>query len=374
MHIIIMKIKAFFSVMILIMLFGSLSIVNAADNTILVPYHTISQEELELPDLYDLASDSVVFIEIRAEEDLSAGFLPTGGLGTGFVYDTEGHIITNNHVIEDASLIDVTFFDGLMAHAEVVGIDPDSDIAVIKVDVPTEFLHPVVMGDSGQLRVGEDVVAIGNPFGQSWTMTTGIVSALGRSNRAITGFSIAQMIQTDAAINPGNSGGPLLNRQGQVIGMNTMIFSEEGVSSGVGFAVPVNTIKRVVPELIQNGSVQYTWIGISGGDITLDVIDLMGLDPGVRGVLISRISSGSPAEQAGLLESSETQRINGRSYAVGGDIITSINGVPIHGIDELIGYLADNTRPGDMVNVTIIRDGAETVIPVTLEARPSRAR
>jgi S1-C subfamily serine protease len=205
-------------------------------------------------------------------------------------------------------------------------------------------------------------------------MTEGIVSALGRTNPAESGFSIAEMVQTDAAINPGNSGGPLVNRLGQIIGMNTLIYSEDRVSSGVGFAVPVNTIKRVVPALIEGGRYEYTWIGISGGDLNLDLLELLDLDRDTRGVLISRVSSGGPAEKAGFIDSNDNRSINGLNYEIGGDIIIAIDETPIVGIDSLVGYLAENTQAGDVVTVTIIRDGEVMDIQVTLEARPERSR
>lgn len=332
-----------------------------------------AQEDLELPELYERVSPSVVFIEVRTQ---GGDFLfPTDGLGSGFVYDTDGHIVTNYHVVQDAEAINVTFFDGTLARAEVVGLDADSDLAVIRVqDVPKDRLIPVVLGDSSAVRIGEEVVAIGNPFGQTWTMTRGIISALGRANRAETGFSIPQMIQTDAAINPGNSGGPLVNHAGEVIGVNTMIFSEEGRSAGVGFAVPSNTVRRVVPELIANGRYEYTWIGISGGDLSLDLIELLQLDRDTRGVLVSRVSNNSPADEAGLRGSNQRAQINGLTYQIGGDIIIALNDTPITSINDLIAFLAENTRPGDQVTVTLIRDNEVIQVPVTLEARPDQAQ
>jgi len=342
---------------------------------LLLPGAVLAQQEIDLPTLYEQVSPSVVYLEIQVANGDEDFFFHGGGLGSGFVYDTEGHIVTNNHVVANAGRITVTFFDGTLAYAEVVGTDPDSDLAVIQVqDVDPAVLIPVSLGDSSTLRVGESVAAIGNPFGQNWTMTTGIISALGRANRAETGFSIAQMIQTDAAINPGNSGGPLLDLQGRVIGVNTMIFSEDRASSGVGFAVPVNTVQRVVPALITDGFYEYTWIGISGGDLSLDLIDLLDLQPGTRGVLVSRISPDGPAEKAGLRGSRESQTINGLTYSIGGDIIIALDETPINGITALISYLAENTRPGDVIDVTVIRDGKEAIIPVTLDARPKQAR
>jgi len=328
-------------------------------------------QDVDLPTLYETVSPSVVFIAVTMNGDNFAD----SGLGSGFVYDTDGHIVTNFHVVDGASRITVTFIDGLQARAEIVGTDADSDLAVIRVeDVPKEFLIPVTLGNSDDIRIGEGTVAIGNPFGQTWTMTTGIVSAVGRANRIESGFSLANMIQTDAAINPGNSGGPLLNMNGEVIGVNTMIFSETRANSGVGFAVPSNAVSRVIPELIANGEYEYTWIGISGSDINLDLQTILELPRDVRGVLINRVSNDSPASNASLRGSDERQSVDGVPYVVGGDIITAINGAEIHTIEELIGYLASFTRPGDVVDVTIIRDGVELVVPVTLEARPTQAR
>ncbi|MCL4878832.1 MAG: trypsin-like peptidase domain-containing protein [Anaerolineae bacterium] len=337
---------------------------------------------LDLPDLYEQARQSVVYIEVVGSGPTTVS-MPNDenhpdeffsrGLGSGFVWDTEGHIVTNYHVVGDAKRIDVTFFDGTFARAEVVGLDPDSDLAVIKVDVPAEKLVPVVVADSGSLEVGEPVIAIGNPFGQTWTMTTGIISALGRANSSLTGFSIPDMIQTDAAINPGNSGGPLFDAAGRVVGVNTQIISESRANSGVGFAVPSNTVQRVVPELIEDGDVAYTWIGIQGGSVSLDIIDLMNLNPDVRGVLISNVIDGGPASDADLQGADSRAEIDGLAYRIGGDIITAINGTPINTLEALVSYLAANTQPGDNVELTIIRDGETLTIPVLLEERPERS-
>ncbi|MFP4321274.1 MAG: S1C family serine protease [Anaerolineales bacterium] len=368
--------KQWISFMFVMMLVLSTSAVLAETPPSVPAISETPQEEgrLSLPDLYDRVSPGVVFIQVRNfGDDAASQFFPSGGLGSGFVYDTQGHIVTNHHVVEGATNIDVVFQDGTQARAEIIGTDPDSDLAVIRAqDVPVDRLVPLELGDSGAVRVGEEVVAIGNPFGQTWTMTRGIISAVGRANRAQTGFSIAEMIQTDAAMNRGNSGGPLLNLRGEVIGVNTMIFTETNASSGVGFSVPVNTVRRVAPELIVAGEYDYTWIGITGGDLNLDIIELMNLPRDTRGVLINDISQGGPAEAAGLRGSTDTGRINGLGYEIGGDVIIGIDGTPIVGIDELIGYLAENTRPGDDVQVLIIREGAETVIPVTLQTRPDR--
>ena len=331
------------------------------------------QPDFSLPDLFDHVAQSVVYIEVISREPSVFGDnIPLQAVGSGFVLDAEGHIVTNHHVAGDAERIQVTFYDGTFARAELIGDDPDSDLAVIKVEVDPAILRPVVLGDSGSLRVGETVVALGNPYQQSWTMTTGIVSALGRTNQTGNGgYSIAQMIQTDAAMNPGNSGGPLFNLRGEVVGVNTMIFTETESNSGIGFSVPSNTVSRVVPELITNGIYRYTWLGIQGDDLRLDEIELMGLEPNTRGVLISFVRANSPASRAGLQGNDRTDDINGVAYDIGGDVITAINGTPVRGMAALINYLAENTRPGDQVELTVVRDGGIITLTTTLDARPS---
>jgi S1-C subfamily serine protease len=295
------------------------------------------------------------------------------GLGTGFVWDTEGHIVTNNHVVADASDVEVIFADGTTAKAEVLGTDPNADLAVIKVDVPAAELKPVTLGDSDQVKVGQLTIAIGNPFGQEFTMTSGIVSAVGRTIRSgNSAFSIPKAIQTDASINPGNSGGPLLDRSGAVIGINSQILSETGVNNGIGFAVPVNTAKQVVPTLIKGENYQYAWLGISGGTLTLEGNDLMKLPQGTQGVLVIDVSKDGPADKAGLVGSDKTMTVDGEDYQLGGDVITAINGQPIKAMDELIGYLIEKTKPGDAVKLDVIRAGGkQETVNVTLEVRPS---
>jgi S1-C subfamily serine protease len=295
------------------------------------------------------------------------------GLGTGFVWDTEGHIVTNNHVVADASDVEVIFADGTSAKAEVLGTDPNSDLAVIKVDMPASELKPVTLGDSDQVKVGQLTIAIGNPFGQEFTMTSGIVSAVGRTIRSgNSAFSIPKAIQTDASINPGNSGGPLLDRTGAVIGINSQILSETGVNNGIGFAVPVNTAKQVVPTLIKGENYEYAWLGISGGSLTLEVAELMKLPEGTQGVLVIDVTKDGPADKAGLVGSDKTLTVDGEEYQLGGDLITAINGQPIKAMNELIGYLLEETHPGDMVQLDVIHpDGQQETVSVTLGVRPS---
>jgi 2-alkenal reductase len=334
--------------------------------------------------LYDDVLPSVVRITVG--QQISSSGLPFGtppgddenqdffstGEGSGFVWSSEGYIVTNRHVVADADFVLVFFADGTQAEAEVVGIDPDSDLAVLKVDLPAEKLPPVRLGDSGEAKVGQFAAAIGNPFGQEFTLTTGIVSAVGRTiNSGSSQFSIPEVIQTDAAINPGNSGGPLLNRQGEVIGINTQIISRSGASSGVGFAVPIDVAKQVVPAIIENGSFEYSWLGISGTSLTPDVARAMNLPESTRGAILMNVTDGGPASEAGLKGSDRTQRINGGNAQIGGDVVIAINGTTITEMDDLISYLVVNTRPGDVVTFDVLHDGGEQAqIDVTLGARP----
>lgn len=309
--------------------------------------------------IYNAVSPSVVAISVTQSQD---GRVVGGGTGSGFVIDTQGHIVTNNHVVDEADFIEVEFYNGLLAQAEIVGLDPDSDIAVLRVNVPAETLAPVTFGDSDALAVGDSVLAIGSPFGQDWTLTTGIVSGLDRVIRGLGQFSIGGVIQTDAAINPGNSGGPLLNAFGQVIGVNSQILSESGSNSGVGFAVPGNLVRRVAQELMVDGSVDYSYMGISGIDVNLRVIQELNLPANTRGVILNEVIGGSPANLAGLRAVSDNSNY---------DIITGIDNIPVKTIDELISYLARNTVPNQTITVTVLRNGNENlIIPVTLASRP----
>ncbi len=321
-------------------------------------------EEQLLISLYERVGPSVVNI------DISAGALDGGSAGSGFVVDAEGHIVTNNHVVKDAERILVRFADDTSVEAIVVGADADSDLAVIRVDVPKRLLTPVVLGDSEGLRVGQRAIAVGNPFGFEQTMTTGIISAVGRVVRQETGFSLPQLIQTDAAINPGNSGGPLLDSKGRVIGVTTLIFSRSGASAGVGFAVPVNTVKRVVPALIATGRYADPWLGITGLSVTPDVAEALGLDAD-RGVLVRDAVADGPAYKAGLRGSQRQVEFEGALLDTGGDIIVAMDGEAVHDMDDLVTSLA-GARVGQMVTLTVLRDGHELAIGLTLEERPER--
>jgi len=316
----------------------------------------IGQEGSSFTQIYYNVSPSVVAIQIYVQ---ARGSLTPVGTGSGFVVDADGHIATNYHVVEGADRVEVDFYDGTLAWAEVVGLDPDSDLAVLEVDVPAETLNPVTFGDSDALQVGETVLAIGSPFGEDWTLTSGIVSGLDRTIKGMSQFSIGGVIQTDAAINPGNSGGPLLDVQGRVIGVNAQIATATGASSGVGYAIPGNLARHVVESLITRGSVDYSYIGISGGDLSLVEIESFDLPTDTRGVIVAEVTRGGPAARAGL-----------RTY----DIITAVDGTPLKGMNDLITYLARETVPGQSVQLSILRpeeDGTtSTEITVTLTSRP----
>lgn len=295
---------------------------------------------------------------------LPEGEIPTASTGSGFVIDNDGHIVTNNHVVDGATRIEVEFFDGTLARAEVVGLDPDSDLAVIKVDLPEDdlaALQPVEFANSDDLEVGQTVLAIGSPFGQRWTLTSGIISALDRTISGLNEFSVGGVIQTDAAINPGNSGGPLLDLSGRVIGVNSQIESATRSSAGVGFAVPSNLVQRVAQTLIDQGYVEYSFLGIRGGNVTLSIIEQFDLPNDLRGVVVSRVEAGTPAARAGLKSAGDTEKIDGLDVPKTVDIITAINGEPLRGIGDLITYLAANTRPGDTVTLSVLRDGTENL-------------
>lgn len=320
-------------------------------------------DNLILTQLYNRSRYSVVLISVRT----SSG----PGTGSGFVYDKEGRIITNNHVVEDATSIDVTFLDGSIVEAELVGRDPYSDMAVIQVDLPPERLEPMKLGTSSDLLVGETVVAIGNPFGLANTMTMGIVSAVGRQASAPGNYVIVDVIQTDAAINPGNSGGPLLNLRGEVVGMNTWILSDTGQFSGIGFAVPSDTVKREIDSLIETGTYQHPWIGIVGREITPDIAEAMGLDRDTRGTLVVELSEGGPAEEAGLRGGDRQVAVDGTVMTIGGDVIIGADGKTMNSFYDLIFYVSRYKRPGDVITMTVIRGREIIDIDLTLGVRPS---
>jgi serine protease Do len=296
-------------------------------------------------------------------------------LGSGFVWDTNGDIVTNNHVVNGADKIEVTFSDGTILPATLVGADPDSDLAVIKVDAPVSEFHPVSLADSTTVKVGELAIAIGNPFGLEGTMTTGIISAMGRSlpadQNAAQSYTIPDIIQTDAPINPGNSGGVLVDATGQVVGVTSAIESPVGANAGIGFAIPSAIVQNVVPSLIKDGKYVHSWLGISGISLVPELSTAMNLDANQHGALVDEIIPNSPAEQAGLRGSSKQVTIEGQNAMVGGDVITAIDNQPVTSMDDLIAYLARSTKVDQTVSLIILRDGKQQTVNVTLAARPS---
>jgi S1-C subfamily serine protease len=320
--------------------------------------------ETRYTEVYNRVSPSVVAISVVTA---------TGaGSGSGFVIDTSGHIVTNYHVVQNAEEVIVNFLDGTITRAQIVGVDPDSDLAVIKVNLDASRLFPVTFGDSNALEIGQMTLAIGSPFNQRWTLTAGIVSALERSISGFNvGFSIGGAIQTDTAINPGNSGGPLLNLDGEVIGVNAQIRSQTGSNSGIGFAIPSNLAVRVAQDLIQTGRVDYSYIGIRGGSVSLGLMEDLNLPNDTRGVYVTDVIAGGPADSAGLKSPVVTRLNSGAARVQQADIITAINDRELNDMDALVAYLATNTRPGDTVTLTVLRTGESLQIPLTLAARPS---
>ena len=320
-----------------------------------------NQSTLDYSKLYDATNNSVVLI---------TSTLPLETVqGSGFVYDTEGRIVTNDHVIDGANSITVTFINGTILPATVVGADPFSDIAVIKVNATASLLKPLKLSSSSDLKVGEPVIAIGNPYGLADTLTSGIVSAVGREMNSASGYPIVDVIQTDAAINPGNSGGPLLNLNGEVVGINTAIPSQ--TSNGIGFAVPSDTIARELPSLISTGKYDQSYLGVSGIDLTPEIISAMSLPAGTHGTLITSVNPGSPAQKAGLKGGTKATVIGGSTVILGGDVITAVDGQSVKGQYDVLLYIQRNKRPGDTMTISIIRDGTAMTIPVTLGVRSS---
>ena len=322
---------------------------------------------LSLIQIFEKSESGVVRVNVQRPEQI----VGANSVGSGFVFDSKGHIITNAHVVDNARKIVVTFLDGRSYNAEIVGLDLFTDVAVIKADVDKSLLQPLLIGDSSTLRVGEQIAAIGNPFGLSGSMTAGIVSQLGRLlPTQNSGFSIPDVIQTDAAINPGNSGGPLLNMRGEVVGINTAIQSATGEFSGVGFAIPSQTVVKIVPTLIQEGEYHHPWLGIAGRDIDPDLAIVLGLAD-ARGFLIVTVVENSPASKAGLHGSTETKEVNETNYPVGGDVILSVDGITVRQIDDILIHLQRNKAVGDEINLEILRDGRTTNFVLILEERPN---
>jgi len=326
-----------------------------------------TKKDLSLIEIFERSEASVVRVNVQRDIEV----LSTTGIGSGFIYDTNGHLITNSHVIENAQKIVVTLLDGSSYNAEIIGDDPFTDLAVIKIETNGVFLQPLPIGDSSKLKVGEQIAAIGNPFGLSGSMTAGIVSQLGRLLPSQdSGFSIPDVIQTDAAINPGNSGGPLLNMRGEMVGINTAIQSGTGEFTGVGFAIPSRTVAKIVPSLIQDGEYNHPWLGISGRDIDPDLAKILNLKD-AKGFLIVTVVDNSPSSKAGLHGATETKEIDGTSYALGGDIILKVDGLEVRKIDDILIHLQREKTVGDEMILEILRDGRISEFTLLLEQRPN---
>ncbi len=348
----------------------------------LEPAYFLPVMDMDLAALYETINPGVVTIKIYTNSEVPQDLNMPTAQGSAFVIDKEGHIVTNQHVVEGAIEIEVDFPTGHKSWATLLGTDPDSDIAILQVDVSEDELIPLPLGDSSQVKVGDIAIAIGNPFGLAGSMTVGVVSAIGRtldSQHPAPGgrlFSAGDLIQTDAAINPGNSGGPLLNIKGEVIGMSRAIATDSytsygnAVNSGIGFAVPVNIIKRVAPSLIENGKYDYPYLGISSlGDQfwSLKIIESLGLPPDALGAYITCVTPDGPADQAGIIGAGDCLDSN---LKPGGDLIIAINNYPIHEFNALLSYLISETQVGQTVTITVLRNGKEVDIPIIIGARP----
>lgn len=328
-----------------------------------------SGEPLSVSEIYDQSYKSVVEISVSStSSDGPLGEPQTqSALGSGFVYDDQGHIVTNAHVVDGAQSVSVRFWDGSTHDATVVGTDPSTDLAVIKVDAPSSLLAPLALGDSDAVTVGEPVVAIGSPFGLEETVTSGIVSALHRQMSSPNGFTIDDAIQTDAAINHGNSGGPLLDSQGKVIGVNSQIESESGGSDGVGFAIPASTVQSIASQLLATGSVEHAYLGVGVATIPDSALSQLGLPQGVE---ITDVKSGTPAANAGLRAATGSETVDGQDFPTGGDVITAVDGKAITSGTDLQSAV-DAKKPGETITVTYSRDGQSRTVEVTLGTRPS---
>jgi S1-C subfamily serine protease len=335
-----------------------------------------SNEGISVHEIYQRDGEGVAFISAQVVQSTESVFgfpqqQQSTATGSGFLIDEEGHLITNAHVVDGAKSVTVQLGDGDPQEAEIVGTDPSTDIAVLKVD-DTQGVNPLPLGDSSNVQVGDPVVAIGNPFGLDRTVTTGIVSALQRQIQAPNGFSISDVIQTDAAINPGNSGGPLINAAGQVIGINSQIESQSGGNVGIGFAVPIKTAADVVSQLEDGGEIHRAYLGITGGDITPDVAQALNL-PVEQGVLVEQVLDGGPADDAGIEGASGEATIGGQTVPIGGDIITKVDGKEVTGMDDVISAV-NAKEPGDELTFTISRDGEQRDVTVKLGDRPAQAQ
>ena len=344
------------------------NIIASNDDSVNTVEKTISSfsKKLSLIEIFEKSEPGVVRVNVQRGESEDV----TGGIGSGFVFDKKGHIITNAHVVKNASKVVVTFLDGRSYNAEIIGVDEYTDLAVIKVNADLALLHPLSIGDSSNLKVGEQIAAIGNPFGLSGSMTSGIISQLGRLLPSGSGYSIPDVIQTDAAINPGNSGGPLLNMRGGMVGINTAIQSTTGSNTGVGFAIPSQTVAKIVPTLIEKGEYKHPWIGISGRDIDPDMANVLNLKDAI-GFLVITVVEDSPAFSAGLIGSDKTIEVDGVNYPMGGDIILEVDEIEVRKIDDILLHLQRAKSVGDEMVLEVLRDGRTTNMTIVLQERPN---
>jgi S1-C subfamily serine protease len=357
------KISKQFFIDTLILFISLLSLENA---------FAVTEDEKNNISVYEKVADGVVNItSTTIQMDFFFNAFPTQGSGSGSIIDTKGHILTNNHVVADAQKLEVTLGDGSKWPAKPIGSDPDNDLAVIKIDAPRERLKVIPMGDSRNLKIGQKVLAIGNPFGLERTLTTGIISSLGRTIRSEAGTLMEDIIQTDAAINPGNSGGPLLNSGGEIIGINSAIISPSGGSVGIGFAIPVNTAKRVVPELIAKGYVSYPWIGATIQSLIPEIAKFLKVSKVERGAMIAEVVKGGPSDKAGLKGGDQRVQVGNMIVIVGGDIVVKADQQEVKTNDELIRYIREK-KPGDTILLNVFRKGRFADVKVTLGERPRR--
>ena len=332
---------------------------------------TFTEEEKNNIGVYEKVADGVVNITSTAVQmDFFFNAFPSQGSGSGSVIDSKGHILTNHHVVANARKLEVTLADESKWPAKLIGSDGDSDLAVIKIEAPREKLRVIPMGDSKNLKIGQKVLAIGNPFGLERTLTTGIISSLGRTIRSESGTLMEDIIQTDAAINPGNSGGPLLNALGEIIGINSAIISPSGGSVGIGFAIPVNIAKKVYPELIAKGYVTYPWIGATIQSLFPEVAKYLKLKVD-RGALIAEVVKGGPADKAGLRGGDQRVQVGNMVVIVGGDVVVKADQQEVKTNDELIRYIREK-KPGETFLLQVLRKGKIESVKVTLGERPRR--
>jgi S1-C subfamily serine protease len=332
---------------------------------------SITEDEKNNITVYEKMADGVVnIISTAVQMDFFFNAIPTQGSGSGSIIDTRGYILTNHHVVANSQKLEVTLADGSKWPAKVIGSDPDSDLSVIKIDAPKERLKVIPLGDSKGLRIGQKVLAIGNPFGLERTLTTGIISSLGRTIRSEVGTLMEDIIQTDAAINPGNSGGPLLNSEGEIIGINSAIISPSGGSVGIGFAIPVNLAKRVIPELMAKGYVTYPWIGATIQPLIPEVAKYLKLKL-ERGAMIAAVEKGGPADKAGIKGGNQRVQVGNMIIVVGGDIVVKADQHDVKTNDELIRYIREK-KPGDAIILRVYRKGDYGDVRVILGERPRK--